>query len=132
MASLPQASASCRARQEAQVATGVGCYLSSHRKTLLPSGEERMLPSSSLFDRCAALLMDREVDALVLAVHTDELLKRGLPIDAVAAVSVIDDEVTSHGGAGAVDGGKAINALHRLMDAYSLGSGASRTGREVP
>jgi len=37
-------------------------------------------PFNSLYQRCKALLMDKRVEALILVIQTDELLRTGLPV----------------------------------------------------
>jgi acyl-coenzyme A synthetase/AMP-(fatty) acid ligase/D-alanine-D-alanine ligase-like ATP-grasp enzyme len=75
-----------RARQEELVRAGVRCYLTSHELTLQATGEEIRFPFTSLHQRCQALLLDRRVDAIVLAIQTDELLRTGLPVDHIQRI----------------------------------------------
>jgi len=124
-------SAACD-RQQDLVTRGVRCFLSSHRVTLLPSREERMLASESLYDRTLALLMDKGVEALVLVVQTDEFLHRGLPVDAITGVYTIDNDITSFDKAMGLNARRVISVLHTEIDAYRLESGSPRTGRELP
>ncbi|MBL1264245.1 hypothetical protein [Candidatus Methylomicrobium oryzae] len=63
------------------LANGVGCFLTSHGETLTNRGNAMPFPEPGLFDRTFALLMNREVEALILVVQTDELLQTGLPVD---------------------------------------------------
>src|SRR5690606_31217906 len=56
-------------------------YVSSHILTEDPSGKALPMAAQGVFARCMALLMNKQVDAIVLAVQTDELLETGLPVD---------------------------------------------------
>lgn len=76
-----------RDRQEALVAASVRCFMTSHATTLAPTGEEMHFPFASLRQRCHALLLDRRVEALVLAIQTDELLHIDLPVDRFSRVT---------------------------------------------
>jgi len=67
----------------AYAARGVGCWLTSHLKTVSNKGESTTLVGSGLYGRCVALLMDPEVEALVLVIQTDELLRTGLPLSRI-------------------------------------------------
>ncbi|MCK9502567.1 MAG: hypothetical protein M0Q95_00090 [Porticoccaceae bacterium] len=80
--------ASASARQAELVAAGASCYLTSHILTLDPSGSELRLQCSDLYQRCRALLMDRQVERIVLVIQTDELFKTGLPVDRISSLSI--------------------------------------------
>ncbi|HSW06489.1 AMP-binding protein [Aquabacterium sp.] len=54
------------ARQQALVATGLRCFLTTAERTLEPAGTEWQMPVRGLLRRARALLLDREVDAIVL------------------------------------------------------------------
>jgi cyanophycin synthetase len=54
-----------------------------------------------LFARCMALLMDKDVGALILVAQTDELLDTGLPIDRFDLAERIAGELVAIGGGGA-------------------------------
>lgn len=53
------------------------------------------LAHDGLFPRCRALLMNRDVDALLMVVQTDELLVTGLPVDSIDAVTIINQKLIS-------------------------------------
>lgn len=53
------------------------------------------LAHDGLFPRCRALLMHRDVDALLMVVQTDELLVTGLPVDSIDAVTIINQKLIS-------------------------------------
>jgi cyanophycin synthetase len=75
---------------------GVKCFLCSHRTSYGPDGEMRdTLEGGGLHERCGALLMNRQSDAIVLVIQTDELLHRGLPVEAVRSVHVVNSNLAS-------------------------------------
>ena len=77
-----------RRRQRELAATGLHHHITTHERTWASNDKELKFDSSGLFDRCLALLMDREVQGLILVVQNDELLRSGLPIDRVDRVHV--------------------------------------------
>lgn len=78
-------------RQKELAREKVDCYITSHDMTLTATGNEMQFPFISLSRRCQALLMDRRVDALVLVVQTDELLRSGLPLDRIKCCTASGD-----------------------------------------
>ncbi len=82
-----------RFRQQKFIKKNVGCYMTSHNLTISPSGEELTFPFQSLFDRVTALLTNRNVEALVMVVQTDEFLKTGMPVDNFDRLIHIDNEI---------------------------------------
>jgi cyanophycin synthetase len=68
-----------RAQQQVWQAQRVAGYLTSHNLTLDSSGALMPMAQKGLFARCLALLGDKTVQALLLAIQTDELLHSGLP-----------------------------------------------------
>jgi cyanophycin synthetase len=82
-------------RQESFIQKNVDCYLTSHNLTVNPSGEYVTFPFKSLFNRTAALLQNKRVEALVLVVQTDEFLKTGLPVDHFDRLTHIDNDIIS-------------------------------------
>lgn len=70
-------------RQLALREAGVNCYLTSHVQTLNGRQEPMPLPQPGLFQRALALLMNRDVEALILVIQSDELLYTGLPVDRI-------------------------------------------------
>lgn len=67
-------------RQRALVASGLRCHLTDAARTLGPDGREARLAAKGLAARVEALLLDREVDALIVLAGTKEAL-RGLPVE---------------------------------------------------
>lgn len=68
-----------RARQQARVAAGERAWLVSAKRCLAPDGEERRMAIDGLGNRLRALMLDREVDAVVV-VAPDAAALRKLPI----------------------------------------------------
>lgn len=79
-----------RSRQRELAAGGLPHHLTTHDRSWAGDASELHLDASGLFDRCLALLMDREVQGLILVVQNDELLRSGLPVDRVDRVHVDD------------------------------------------
>ncbi len=67
-----------RQRQQSLLDRGLRCWLTSARRTVGPDGSERSLPFATLVERFHALILDRSVDALVLAAGSEAEL-RDLP-----------------------------------------------------
>ncbi len=82
-------------RHRKGICQGVRCFLTSESLTIDSSGSEVSFPYHSLFRRCRALLMNRDVEELILVVQTDEFLQTGLPADRFNSVTAVDDEITS-------------------------------------
>ena len=78
-------------RQREVIEAGIRCIVTSHLNTLDINGPIKILEAeNSLNERCSALLMKKSVSYLLLVVHTDEFLRKGLPIDFVNSVSIIN------------------------------------------
>lgn len=114
-----------RARQQSLVAEGVACHLTSHLRTLSPTGEELALAGDGLMARGTALLMDRAVEHLILVVHTDELLHSGLPVDRIAALTLVDEQLMAWQGEGAPLSAQGRAGLRRLLRGYRLQASGS-------
>ncbi|CBL44772.1 Hypothetical protein HDN1F_11890 [gamma proteobacterium HdN1] len=70
---------------------GIHCHLSNGHDVYNAHGEVFSLATQGLQAHCLALLLDRQVDALVLVVQDDFLLDAPLPVDRVSAVTVAAD-----------------------------------------
>jgi cyanophycin synthetase len=84
-----------RERQKELISQGIKCVLTSHKTTLAISGEETHFLFQSLFKRCKALLMNGQVEAIGLAIQTDEFLHTGLPIDRIDRITTTAGELTA-------------------------------------
>jgi cyanophycin synthetase len=89
------AMAAARARQGELVAAGIACFLTSHATTLNAAGLETTLSLGSIYTRCRALLVDHRVEALLLVVQNDELLRTGLPVDRIDRIVPSADDTGS-------------------------------------
>ncbi len=70
----------------AHAETGLRCCMAVHDHVVAADGNEMPVAAQGLFGRTFALLLDSEVDALVLVVQSDELLRTGLPVDRITRV----------------------------------------------
>lgn len=59
---------------------GIKCWLTSDITSLSPTGEVIHLAVKNLFFKASALLLDKSVEALLIVIQNDELLKTGLPV----------------------------------------------------
>jgi cyanophycin synthetase len=75
-------------------ARGVRCWLTSHLETVSDSGDSYAVAANGLFERCMALLMDPNIEALVMVIQTDELLTTGLPTSRIERIHDLLDSVT--------------------------------------
>jgi cyanophycin synthetase len=73
--------------------SGVAAFVTSAAQTLDAQGQTLHLAQQGLNMRLRALILRREVQALVVVVQTLELLHAAPVLDRVAAVHVVDDEV---------------------------------------
>ena len=104
-----------RKRQRVFVEKGVECYLTHQELTLKPDGTEMSFPSKGIFSRATALLMNRDVAALVLVVQTNELLFTGLPVNHQDRCVHVDNEITDwRNSADQVGDGERVGLLSQL------------------
>jgi cyanophycin synthetase len=83
-----------RTRQKELVNSGTSCFLTSHALTLTASLDEMPFPFISLHRRCRAVLMNRQVEAVVLVIQNDELLHTGTPVDRIDQIITVDKNLT--------------------------------------
>jgi hypothetical protein len=69
-------------------------HLTSAGYTEDAEGEEVVMTLSTLFDRGLALAMRRDVEELILAGGLSEILMKGLVVDQLESVHIIDDDAT--------------------------------------
>jgi hypothetical protein len=98
-----------------------GVHLSNATQTLDAEGSEVPMPLQGLYYRARALVLSKRVDALVLAVQTDELLHTGLPLEWVDCVTVVDRELVF-----------ARDASKRLPDQHVSALSALFAGWRLP
>ena len=102
------------------IEAGICCIVTSHLDTLDKNGPIKIVvDENSLNERCSALLMNRSVSYLLLVVHTDEFLRKGLPIDFVNSVKIINKNLVmmnDHSQPVLADG---ISRLLKLLTMYT-------------
>jgi cyanophycin synthetase len=110
-------SADTRARSlQAQInRRGLRCWITGASATLGPNGESHPLAAGGLFSRGRALLLRDDVDALVMRVEDDALLKSGLPVDRID--EVIDVRPIARGQQKAAEK-TGLDRLRRLLESY--------------
>lgn len=106
------------ARLQQLAATGLRAALTSHERSATVAGERRLALRGGLSARCGALLMSPDVDALLLVVQTDELLLKGLPVDSVVAVTVVNARLASMTDAMTAAAADSAQKLVELCDTY--------------
>lgn len=106
---------SARKRQQEMVSGTTNCFLTSHELTLRPSSDEITLPFASLYRRCRTLLMNREVEAVVLMIQTDELTYTGMPIDRINQIITVDKELADWKNGNKKSTENRINQLMSLL-----------------
>ncbi len=72
-------------------ARGLRCHLVTHDSAVSADGERVVLAAQGLFSCALAMLFDSQVDALVMVIQSDELLRTGLPVDRIARVTETHD-----------------------------------------
>lgn len=119
--------AAAKTRQRDLVQEGTRAFLTSHALTL--DGEQAIrlaLSPDGLLARCRALLLNAQVEAIVLVIQTDEPLLRGLPVDTVTALHIINRNVR-HAERNTVLDAAAIDKLLNLLRNYQPAGRCART-----
>jgi hypothetical protein len=84
-----EAVAAARRRQAECTAAGRPAFFTSADLTLTPGGGEEKMAIIGAHRRCRALLMDRRVAALVVAMPDEEYAASGLPVDRVDGLHIV-------------------------------------------
>ena len=84
-----------RQRQQQLLLSGVPCVVTSHDSSIDLSENEMAMPYISLKKRCLALLLDRQIAALVVVVQTNECLYQGLAFDQIDSFTKTAGELCS-------------------------------------
>lgn len=105
-------------RQLALREAGINCHLTNHVQTLNGRQELMPLPQPGLFQRALALLMNREVEALILVIQTDELLYAGLPVDRIDEIHACTVNITAGDADTKVSGTALTTAMLDLLRLY--------------
>lgn len=87
-----------RQRQQLLSRQGIACFLSNHMLTEDPNGIPWPIMGQGVSLRVGALLMDKQVEAIVLILQTDECLEHGLPVDSISRLEIVDDALVSNNG----------------------------------
>ena len=112
-----------------RLAAGVDAYLSDARRTLLPTGDEWPMPYTGLYRRTRALVLCSRVQAMVLVVQSAEFLVTGLPLEAVDAVSVVDERLAGWPAAAEALSTEHADALLLMLRGWQRPAGAARPQR---
>ncbi|MFT5720430.1 MAG: cyanophycin synthetase [Motiliproteus sp.] len=117
-----------RQRQQELSAQGFACFLSNHRITEDPNGLCWPIIGQGVHPRVRALLMDKQVAAIVLILHSDECLEQGLPVDYISGLEVVDHALVSHNGMPITQ--ERVSLLLRLLHQYLRTSAATKQESE--
>ncbi|SIT04904.1 hypothetical protein [Neptunomonas antarctica] len=85
-----------RKRQQVLIGQGVACFLTNHAITEDPKGILWPVIGQGVHSRIRALLMDKQVEAIVLILQTDECLAAGLPVDRLSRLEIVNAVLVSH------------------------------------
>lgn len=114
-----QAWSAATKRQNELIESGIHTFVSSHCETLGTEGSIHLASvEDSLYQRVEALLMNRDVCALLLVVQTDEFLDKGLPVDSVNSVTVVNKNIKIMVKASQVLSEVAADMLTKLFAPY--------------
>jgi len=69
----------------------VKCYLTTHNLTLDSAEAKLVMPNDGLAKRSFALLLNRQVEALLIVIQNDECLYEGLPFDQIDSFTKTND-----------------------------------------
>ena len=74
--------------------SAAGCtFVASIDSILSPSKCHQKLSHNSLCKNIIACLTDKDCDALIVLINSNELLKTGLPIDYLSSLEICDDRI---------------------------------------
>ena len=104
-----------RKKHKAQLKKGIKSSLTNHKLTLYLSEEETHLPYTSLIKRCKAMLVDREVEALIVVVETTECLFNLMPFDTINSLTIVDLDLLSWKNKDKKALAEEVDALHQLF-----------------
>ena len=79
--------------QKKMMQSGVKTFLTSAVQTLNSNQEELILTSTKLLERVRALLLCKEVEALVIVVQSDDIIESGYPVDAVNDIQMVNKNI---------------------------------------
>lgn len=82
-------------RWEALRSDGIGAVLTNGKQTFSATGETWPMPFDGVYQVTRALTLSPQVAALVLVIPAGEFLRLGLPLEAVDAVTRVDEAATA-------------------------------------
>lgn len=77
-----------KTKQSKLIGNGLRCFYTTHKQTLNHREHETVFPFTSLIRRIKALIINKEVDALVIVVQTDEILHGIFPLDMIDQLTI--------------------------------------------
>lgn len=81
-------------RQKELSKLGINTFVTSHLKTVDADEEIHLsLGQDGLYFRTLALLMNKDLGALIMVVQTDELISKGLPVDSIDSVFIVNNKL---------------------------------------
>lgn len=116
-----QALIEAKNRHKTLLSKDVMSSLTSHDLTLDRSEKERVMPFNSLKQRCLALLMDREVEALIVVVQSNECIFEGLAFDQINRLTLSGGLLTSRKNEDEVISTQAGETVNRLFEKMLIG-----------
>lgn len=84
-----------QAKQKEYIEAGLKCYLTTQNKTYDDKNNVFHMVPDNLMQRVQALLLHRDVDAIIIVVENDEFLHTSLPLDKVSSVTVVSKKIQS-------------------------------------
>ncbi len=95
---------------------GLAAFLSSAERTIAPSGRTHAMASGRvLYERTRALVLRKDVGALVVVVQTDEFLARGMPLGQIDRVEFVDEQVHAYSDKASLLTRSRLTGLHELL-----------------
>lgn len=76
-------------RLQQLTASGIAAYLTGATKTLKPDGTELVIPLNNTYQRTRALLLRRDVAALILVIQPGEFDLTGMPVEHIDSITTL-------------------------------------------
>ena len=102
-------------KQQALLSLDLNCFLTTHTQTIDFANNEVHFANNTLSKRCFALLLDRQVGALVVVVQTDECLYESLPFDQITSITQVDNDLCSTKNESDTVTNENCNAIAKLL-----------------
>ncbi len=100
---------------------GTRAYVTSHDQTYSSEGFVPMyLSQNRLVTRCNALLMNRNVDAILLVIQTDELMNFGSPVDSINGITIVNSNICKYEDMNQSASSSAADSLYGLFAEYLI------------